>query len=381
MILPGRNRGLVPWGQFSTVPPPPGDEVLPASGAWLNLAGTDRDPVNWTYGARWVTEAWCGMGYDATNGVAWCWGGGHQNYGGNEIYKFDRQARLWARIGEPSDYYGDPFHDDYGGYAGPTTTDGRPAARHTYGSLVYIPPFTMTVAPYTNHSQGILITAHGSLFSGTGYSFFDDDVWKYDIATGVWTRIASYAPSLAPRGRMFSVYNPADGCYYGIHYLGGEMGRLLKYDPKTNVWTSIVDGGGTTNIEGAICLDTTRSRIWSVMNGYTSYVNLDGSAWVDPVATTGATEIEDELGGRANGIAYDPGRDSIIASQGTQALWELDIATSVWTKHLMDLGDDPTQNSPADGGLYSKFQYCPDIGCYLLINLSSDDAALGKLPA
>ena len=58
------------------------------------------------------------------------WGGGHADYGGNEVYAFDLETLRWERLSDPAPT--DRERTD--SYA-----DGSPRSRHTYDYLEFVP--------------------------------------------------------------------------------------------------------------------------------------------------------------------------------------------------------------------------------------------------
>src|SRR3989344_1224004 len=81
-----------------------------------------------------VMAAWSGGAYDTKRDRLIIWGGGHNDYGGNELYTFTLSTQKWTRIWGPSS--GIPGS---GGSNCPETVgSGDPNSRHTYDGVVYI---------------------------------------------------------------------------------------------------------------------------------------------------------------------------------------------------------------------------------------------------
>ena len=53
-------------------------------------------------GPRAVLDAWNGAAFDEKNLLLYFMGGGHADYGGNEVYEFDLKAGRWNRLTNPS---------------------------------------------------------------------------------------------------------------------------------------------------------------------------------------------------------------------------------------------------------------------------------------
>ena len=53
-------------------------------------------------GPRAVLHAWNGAAFDEESLFFYFMGGGHADYGGNEVYEFDLKTGRWARLTDPS---------------------------------------------------------------------------------------------------------------------------------------------------------------------------------------------------------------------------------------------------------------------------------------
>lgn len=125
-------------------------------------------------------------------------GGGHADYGGNEVYAFDLAAYKWSRINNPSTAIDkhissasptyDAVHGEY--------PDGSPIAAHTYNVLSVIPGGT----------KGLLLEATKPALVWSGLL---NSGWSHvcDLATGVWSR---YSGNAAP---LYGSQVPNITCY------------------------------------------------------------------------------------------------------------------------------------------------------------------------
>ncbi len=50
-----------------------------------------------------IIAAWSSFAWDSNRGDLILWGGGHANYGGNEVYRWHGTTQLWERASVPSD--------------------------------------------------------------------------------------------------------------------------------------------------------------------------------------------------------------------------------------------------------------------------------------
>lgn len=85
-----------------------------------------------TQDCRSIFTAWSSAVADTNKNRLVIFGGGHNDYYGNEVYSFDLMQRKFIRLNDPT-----PL-------AAKTTCmtafpDGRPSSRHSYGGLSFIP--------------------------------------------------------------------------------------------------------------------------------------------------------------------------------------------------------------------------------------------------
>ena len=87
------------------------DALERRGGGWCELNGAsiaDVFPKNLEPGVRMVTgprsviDAWNGAAFDPERLILYFHGGGHRDYGGNEVYSFDLRKGLWRRLTEPA---------------------------------------------------------------------------------------------------------------------------------------------------------------------------------------------------------------------------------------------------------------------------------------
>ncbi len=137
-------------------PTPPGTRYLvdndPALNPQLNppfslkerlrrsLGRLPRSPWHGSVGFPAITECWNGAilaSRVGPSGSMVCFGGGHNDYFGSDVHRFDIDSREWTR--ELNGFTaGTP--DDYGAgaaYPGSTYPDGSPLPPHTYGYVQY----------------------------------------------------------------------------------------------------------------------------------------------------------------------------------------------------------------------------------------------------
>ena len=117
-------------------------------GSWLKVNANRFDTV-WTPVAqrarvngapfgepRKIITAWSSMAWDGNRRQLIIWGGGHANYAGNEVYRFDAATLRWQRASLPSAV--EPRFGDRRFFA----VDGAmnaPISSHTYDNQEFLP--------------------------------------------------------------------------------------------------------------------------------------------------------------------------------------------------------------------------------------------------
>lgn len=350
-----------------------------APGHWLELTGNAAGTIEGTrlervappraghpawgnQGPRALMRAWSGAAYDPDRRWLLVFGGGHRDYGGNEVYAFDLNTLEWKRLTEPSRYGGDP--------KAPDTLDGTPVSRHTYDGLEYLPRL-------------------GRLFLFGGSNWGDvpgwgKAAWLFDPAARRWQRRAEVPGRLW--GPPAAAVEPRSG-----HVLIRFPKRFLEYDPAADHWLVRIANDSWWG-EGTAAIDPVSNRFIEVTKGRTWYLGLDAtqarSNWCrrptpgcwSVAPTSGDREVE-EL---KPGLAYDPVRRRLIAWDGGRAVWSLDPASWRWTRHDNAGGPAPEKfaggNDIKTRGVYGRWRYVPSLDAFIGVNAISDNVWIYKMP-
>lgn len=311
------------------------------------------DPAN-------VINAWSGGTFDTRRDRLLVWGGGHADYGGNEIYAFEIATLAWARIWGPS-----PLSAIQAQWLAPcleTYLDGNPVARHTYGGLAY------------DAQQDAMMAYGGSLFCGPGNG--GNDTWAFEFGNARWQKKA-YVSSCATCGGLGAslAYDPVSGHVW----LAGVNYNLGEYNPATNQWTLRYTGTGIGyGMTGTI--DTKRRKFVFVgQDGVKMYdLNATGTIPRQNLTTTGATAM---VGAKFPGVAYDPVSDRIVAWAGGGTLYLLNMDTLVWTRNDPAPSNTVIPPAQAEMGTYGRFQYIPSKNAFVVVSSIDQDVYIRKLSA
>lgn len=271
-------------------------------------------------------DAWGGGAYDTTRDRLMVWGGGHNNYGGNEMYAFDIATMKWLRLTEP--HLVDAA-DRSDGIAGSNNTsdyyhDGTPASQHTTNLLTY-----------AANTDKFFALGEGS-FGGNGIRTWQVDslnltnnTWKSD-----WLKYPDDPNTSSEDPRAIVAYDPITGT---IWYHATGRARLAEFNPLAaggiGAWT--IHGTYPTTLltyYATPAIDTKRHKMVSI-GGYDGlrqfYVwDLNNPAAAPTIPTTSGN-LEglalEKVG--APGFAYDSVADLFVAWYGGPAVYTLNPVT------------------------------------------------------
>lgn len=300
---------------------------------------TDSQVVN-------VVNAWSGGTVDTARSRLLVWGGGHNDYYGNEMYALDLPTLSIQRIIEGSPVASAQMCD--GNSAAP---DGTPESRHTYDGLTYI--------------------AHADRFFSVGGALagcgdVDFSTWTYDFGAKKWTKNIAKSPVASGSYGYMAVYDPATKLVYVE-----DTNSFLSYNYDTNAYTTLATGRNTTNYTTA-AIDTKRRKY--VMVGHDGVKVIDLSTY--QMTTMATTNTPSLVNGTAPGLAYDPVTDRIVAWNGGSNVYALNMDTGAWTQ--VATGAGPTASPPGQG-TYGRWGYIPQYRVFALINSVDQNAWVFRL--
>lgn len=328
-----------------------------APGQWLKLPTTNRisdvypdqrgHPAWGVLGPKAVVVAWGGGA--VSEDALYVTGGGHGDYGGNEVYRFRFEDLTWERLTDPS-----PYNPGCKGIC--QTVDGTPTSAHTYDGIQWLP------------KQRRLWVGSGSAYrSGSAVR----QAFAFDPEKRAWQKLPS--PLV---GWLHSDYDPESG----LLLVGSHQGVLAAYDPNTRTYPFRSPRGwklgGHT---GALDIDTRQFVIpagndktawqalvydlkavpWKAGKGrlpsgklVTTFMQKPNGEW-KPGAPRARTR---------SGISYDNQRKRLTLWDGGAGVWTLDTTTWRWTKHKAT-GSTPRlrnrQGREHTRGVFGRWRYLP----------------------
>jgi hypothetical protein len=324
---------------------PPGAVANLPPGNWLQLPNTKIRSVAPTASdlVEGVVVAWSGGAVDTKRSRLLVWGGGHNDYLGNEMYALDLPSVSIQRVVEQS-----PLVD--ASDCKSALPDGTPTARHTYDALAYI--------------------AHADRFFATGGSLSpcgngDPATWTYDFSTKKWAMNIARSPLAATVGVM-AEYDAATKLVF-VH----DTTALHAYNIDTNSYVTLASGINES-IYSTGAIDTKRRKF--VMVGHDGVKVVDLATFeMRTMATTNAPSLVNDA---SPGVAYDPVADRIVAWAGGSNVYALNMDTGVWSQVASTAG--PASAAPAQG-TFGRWAYVPEYRVFALINSVDENAWVFRL--
>ncbi len=280
-----------------------------------------------------VIDDWCGGAYDPNHDKLIVWGGGHDDYYGNELYAFDLPTLSWELLTQPS-VPASPRN------CVEVLSDGRPNARHTYGGLAYL-----------THVD--LFFAHGgSLACGSGTG--SKKTWTFDLNTTTWS-------DMNPTGTRpdwdtldeYCVYDPVSQLVFLFWH-----SELFRYDYGQNRWAKLDDHQISYPALGCT-IDSKRGLLVEVGRGFVAVHDIRNQNYTRQTwNTTGGNAI---VNAYAPGLAYDPIADRVIGWNGG-TVYSLNMDTKTW-----DIIDAPGAPPGTSSGIFGRFRYLPKYNIFIAV--------------
>lgn len=332
-------------------------------GRWFEIPGTalrSVAPQPAPGGNVAKITAWSGGSYDSKRRRLLVWGGGHSDYGGNEVYAFSLDSLKWSRLTEPSmpDSERTPLYPD-----------GEPRARHTYDYVEYVP------------SLDRVISFGGSGPYPRGGGEFTRDLAEFSPSDNRWT-FGRRAP-VPPGGSIIGAHARHDPRTGTVYFIGSQRASLKRYDPNSDRWEELAPRS-YVRVHSTAALDPDRRQLIVIGTGIEGsrqaqmwHLDRRGELPVDLTRITGgATEIESAYG---PGLDYHPPSGKYVAWAGGGTVYVLDPDTWVWNR--LESPDPSTSPGPQNRtGTYGRFRYVPEIDAFLLVNGVDQNVFLYRLP-
>lgn len=291
-----------------------------------------------------IIIAWNSGAYDTKRDRYIIWGGGHNDYGGNEIYVFSLDSLKWSRIWGPSPDIPAPASSA----CVDTYSDGNPRVTHTYDGLDYLP----NVDRFYQRA--------GSLYCATGWSSAAIS-WMFDFDALKWTRKAPH-PNEGSVG-MVSAYDPVTGHVF-VDGGGSSTSRFYDYDPVSNVWTQRTSPSVGASSHQTGTLDPKRRKFFRVGENRMEEYDLPASG-VCPGRALATTGPQDIVAGNYPGVDYDPVSQRLVGWSGGAKVYSYDPDSKAWTADSA-AGENPGAVVPQ--GTFNRWRYVPSKNIFIIVN-------------
>jgi hypothetical protein len=332
-----------------------------APGQWGEIPDSAlRKVVPWQqpHGSVARITAWSGAAFDPDGRRLFVWGGGHEDYAGNEVYAFELSTFEWQRLTEPAK----PDRERFEAYA-----DGSPRSRHTYNYIEFVPSLHRLVS-----FGGAALYPRGGATSQT--------IAEFDPDSRTWT--IGRRRDVPHGGSMIGAHARLDPASGDVFFVPSRRGAMSRYSPDQDRWHGGWDAA-YVRVHSTAAIDPVR-RLLVLIGSGTDHAqvfrwNLDRPGRVDDLRaiTTGDKDIE---------RAYAPGFDfhrptgRFVAWAGGTAVYLLDPDDWHWTR-LTPAPDNSADPGPAlRSGTYGRFRYVPGVDIFVLMNGVDRNVFVYRLP-
>lgn len=305
-----------------------------------------------TGGPNEIFRVWCGGAWAeeySTLGAFLYHGGGHGSYSGNEVYAFDLDTRQWTMHGTPSPYE-ETNADANGEYP-----DGNPFPPHTYSGVAYMPP------SWGGGTKGSYVR-----FGFAGSSAVQW-IHRMDLATGVWSRFATFSGAGQASYRSVVRDDSREG-WWVVPSQGN-----LAFVSKAGVVTTY--GGAAyvnSNAENVACYVPNRDLL---VNFDFAIGNTPKISYLDASAPSSGWQVASGATVNApshykNGFEYSSVLDCIVSYAGVggntvKKLAIPSVLTGTWSWSDEVLTGTASYVSGNFNGHWRRFVEIPDARCFL----------------
>jgi hypothetical protein len=317
---------------------------------WANVPGTALHPAvpppsmipdgGTATGPSSVLSAWNGCAYDAEDQKLYFWGGGHTDYGGNEVYELDLETLKAGRLTNPTPLTMPPPASMNAPADCRLPGDGTPLASHDYDGIVWC-PLTKTVWlwPYIGYcSQGQIITA--------------GQCWEFDPVKKGWRRGPDVPKSPVGFGMCNACWVPKHG-----KILLQSNGCACWFDPSTRTYSTWSSDFGSFG-ESTSCYVAHRDEVWVCWNGILK-VSLKGPIPGRPESVIGPNNKPSSDIYGTTGLLYDPVNKMIHFWNGGGDVWALNPDNLQWRFLPAVAGS----RAPKAHAVLSKWKYLAELSC------------------
>jgi hypothetical protein len=317
---------------------------------WVNVPGTAMRSVvppasmlpdgGSASGPSSVLSAWNGAAYDTDGQKLYFWGGGHTDYGGNEVYEFSLETLKVTRLTDPSPLTTPP---PAGMNATPNCRlpgDGTPLSSHDYDGIVWCPATqSIWLWPFVGYcGQGSVITA--------------GQCWEFTPAKKSW----DHWPDVPKSPVGFGI---ANACWIPKHkkILLQSNGSCCWFDPASRAYSGWSPDFGSFG-ESTSCYIAHRDEVWICWNGILKIALREPVPGRPEAVVAPNAKPSSEIYG-TSGMAYDPANKVILFWSGGGDIWSLNPDSLQWRSIQAPAGAP----APTAHAVMSKWKYISELSC------------------
>lgn len=299
---------------------------------------------------------WSGAVYDTKRHRLVVWGGGHNDYYGNELYAFNLQNLTMVRLNDP----GLPIATSC---SESIVSGTQPNSRHTYDGIEYLPE--------SGSTSDRMFVFGGAPACGPGA--VTKDTWTFDFTAMRWQRMSPKGPIPKATPGVVTGYDSNTGLVF-LH----DTYDLYSYRYTTDTFTRLTNGADPyLGYHSTGTVDTKRRRFYivgyntSIDAGQVHYYDIGPSSTyrLQTVSTTGGASV---INSSYPGLEYDPVTDRVIAWNGGDTVYALDPSTHVWSSFTYTGGPGPA-NPWSNTGTLGRWRYAPFYNVFVVVNDVNQD--------
>jgi hypothetical protein len=301
-----------------------------------------------------VMSTWGGGAFDTKRNILLITGGGHNDYGGNEVYHFRLDTLRWERATDPSPMA--PTGRNDGSFR---VTDGTeaPVSFHSYDGLVYVPSIDrMFALPQASYQSG---------------NSYDNFAYFYDPGGKKWVRGAKPSFGIGPNA----------GCDYwpkADEIVCSTPNGLASYNPAAKAW-KLIGSNDNQDFGRTAIVDPVRNIFVQVWGKERAIAVYDLSS-PSPRRTAAPIIGNAEFGSFSNaGLAYHPPTGRYVVWPGGPEVWTVEPGSVRWQATKYTAATGPAYRSSFIG-VYGKWQYVPSLDAFIGVRWWDEPVYLYKLP-
>lgn len=388
------------------------DEVIAMpEGSWLKLnINTFSDvwpeanlrPLNFSSNPTpsKIILAWSSFAWDNTRGDLIIFGGGHANYSGNDVYRWQSATRMWERLS----YASEVTQDDFGNYRAIDGVDAAPSSAHTYDNNLYLPIadrfLTYGGAAYNNGS-GFKKQINATTVRSTGPYVFnmllgsDNKVggttgshvkrvapYPEILGGNMWTNRDLYGNSQISMPARFvngtTAVTSENG--YDVVYLsavsGGTAQQLYKHtivdinNPSLDQWEQVGRYWNAFNGKGAGAFSPDLNLYLRTATSDFVYWDLNNPGTNNRNVKFQPTDLSGEFVPSGNyGLDYNQVTNQFLLWKGGKDIWVLDppagVSATGWTIDKQNVQSTTFPNGEFGTGILGKWKFASDLNAFI----------------